>query len=166
MGPQPWHQLHQNFLSPGSCSASHAVESRRAHDSMDRYKASIQSVDTALNRLNQTLASYKLLISESSKATPAPVPGKAPLTSSTEVTSQEQRVVAPNCASPCVTTVAGRDTTARTGPIQQRPPVERLICGLRASKIYPEVRINNTSQRSSRSHKHQGKLIPFVAQCF
>lgn len=35
---------------------------------MEQYKASIESVDNALNRLNQTLASYKLLSQQNAKA--------------------------------------------------------------------------------------------------
>lgn len=35
---------------------------------MDEYKRSIESVDNALNRLNQTLASYRLLSQQNAKA--------------------------------------------------------------------------------------------------
>lgn len=35
---------------------------------MEQYKASIESVDNALNRLNQTLASYRLLSEQNAKA--------------------------------------------------------------------------------------------------
>lgn len=45
---------------------------------MEQYKASIESVDNALNRLNQTLASYRLLSQQNAKAKAEEEARKAP----------------------------------------------------------------------------------------
>lgn len=95
---------------------------------MEEYKASIANVDTALNRLNQTLASYKLLASSSEISRPLP-------------------------SANAQTSLPGLDTKnlpPLPGFLRQRepgsplPPLRRAlvngILALRSGKDFPEVR--------------------------
>jgi hypothetical protein len=95
---------------------------------MDQYKASIDSVDSALARLNQTLQSYSLFASKtknSSNANP-PKEESRPLKS---VPQQSEPVP----ESP------ERDAIDPSEDVHARSEIRKQILGLRSSIKYPEV---------------------------
>lgn len=108
---------------------------------MERYKASIESVDSALNRLNQTLASYKLLASTSPAAN-GHSPEESPVSREAEPVAPSPNPNGSQNAVPDPASSVAAATTARL-PSQRVPPeqgiVERLMLGLRAGYQYPEV---------------------------
>lgn len=116
---------------------------------MEQYKASIESVDTALNRLNQTLASYKLLSSEFGKS--RPTRGEAQSEAVSPATTGAVAAPPPPdtsgngswpspAASPTPPNLPIVKDPRASAPVHNQTPIERLVCSLRSSKVYPEVR--------------------------
>ena len=110
---------------------------------MDQYKASIESVDNALNRLNQTLASYKLLISEPTKTASTNSAGKN--------STNESRVESSNSTQTSQRNHNGVLSPGKAATSPQKSPVadpkfqpdlspaESLVRSLRSTNSYPEV---------------------------
>lgn len=117
---------------------------RYGYRSMDRYKASIESVDSALNRLNQTLASYKLLLSESSQSSPATpaesnaAPQKAVSTTqhTTGTTPRKLEIDGVNERS----SLQAEAQATSPHNLPEEGLIDDLLRSLRSSHRYPEVR--------------------------
>lgn len=119
---------------------------------MDRYKASIESVDSALNRLNQTLASYKLLLSESSQsssANPADSSQKAVPTTqhTTETAPRNAKIAGSNGQS----SLRADAQATQPSDLPEEGLVDDLLRSLRSSHRYPEVRTSLLSKANKGS---------------
>ncbi|CAK4032590.1 related to MYND domain [Lecanosticta acicola] len=113
---------------------------------MDRYKASIESVDSALNRLNQTLASYKLLVSDpANSSTPAaPAGSNAAVQKPTHIRSDAVQEPRSDHLEQSNGIRASSDAVSQASirPESVSDPEERLVDdllrNLRSSQRYPE----------------------------
>ena len=108
---------------------------------MDQYRASIESVDNALNRLNQTLASYKLLLSEPAEtATTTPISGKNNTNGSRagHSPSPQTKQGAPSPSNK-VAASPEKSSVAASKAQPDRSPAESLGRTLRSTNSYPEV---------------------------
>jgi hypothetical protein len=96
---------------------------------MDQYKASIDSVDNALARLNQTLQSYSLFASKTKSNSDAKTPN-----------AETQPPVAsePHESNP-VSESSGQNYPDPSEDVHARSEIRKQILGLRSSIKYPEV---------------------------
>ena len=92
---------------------------------MDEYQTSIANVDNALNRLNQTLASYKLFANSSQQSTIA----ESKSNGKTDAAAHNGSAIQPlqaGIARPATSLDEGKD-------------ILHLLLALRSSQQYPEV---------------------------
>ena len=101
---------------------------------MEEYRASIANVDTALNRLNQTLASYKIFAAESQKNK-----SRDSVQRDTPAEKNLQGLDASKLPSQAAT-LPQNPRTPSLPPL--RKEIVDGILALRSSKSYPEVRQN------------------------
>ncbi|KAI5369704.1 Putative SET domain-containing protein [Septoria linicola] len=101
---------------------------------MDEYKMSIANVDNALNRLNQTLAAYKLSASSATKPS----------------SSQSEGNGKTAIAEPSLTGVSVSDSALPTpnglGSSNLSAELSRLLISLRSTTQYPENNVNNSTR--------------------